>query len=118
MKNLNLLMGLGFAAFSMSAQAQTTIVNLGFENGDTKYTTEGAYTPGGLFGDWINRHEEAVWDEQYADDTHSGEFAFQMVNSSALAGNTWDRGFKVGNLQLKDNTLSTDELECFFVPKG
>jgi len=104
MKNLNLLMGLGFAAFSMSAQAQTTIVNLGFENGDTKYTTEGAYTPGGLFGDWINRHEEDVWDEQYADDTHSGDFAFQMVNSSALAGNTWDRGFKVGNLQLKDNT--------------
>ncbi|MBQ9361974.1 MAG: hypothetical protein IJT97_00985 [Bacteroidaceae bacterium] len=104
MKNLNLLMGLSFAALSMTAQAQTTVVNLGFENGDTKYTTEGAYTPGGTFGDWINRNEEDVWNEQYTDDVHSGEFAFQMLNSDALAGNTWDRGFKVGNLQLKENT--------------
>jgi hypothetical protein len=104
MKNLNLLMGLGFAAISMTAQAQTTVVNLGFENGDTKYTTAGAYTPGGTYGDWINRNDEDVWNEQFTDDVHSGEFAFQMLNSDVLAGNTWDRGFKVGNLQLKENT--------------
>jgi len=104
MKKLNFLMSLGLFAASLAAQAQTTVAGLGFEQGDAKYTTAGAYTPGGTFGDWINRAEGDVWNEQYAEDVHSGEYAMQMQNSTGLNGNTWDRGFKVGNLQLKDNT--------------
>ena len=89
-----------------SMQAQTTIATLGFEDGDTKYTTAGAYTPGGTFGDWVNRLEGDEWTEAYADDVHSGNAAMQMVNDVADdgVGKTWIRGFKVGNLQLKENT--------------
>ena len=97
-------MGLGFAAVSMTAQAQTTIVNLGFEDGDAKYTTETAYTPGGTFGNWVNKQEADVWNEKYTEEVKSGEYAFQMQNTTEYNGNTWDRGFVVGNLQLKDNT--------------
>ena len=104
MKKLDFLMSLGLFAASLTAQAQTTVASLGFEQGDSKYTTAGAYTPGGTFGDWINKAEGDEWNEQFGDDKHSGEFALQMQNATSLTGNTWDRGFKVGNLQLKDNT--------------
>lgn len=87
-----------------SMQAQTKVVSLGFEQGDSKYTTATAYTPGGTFGDWVNRAEGDVWTEAYADDTHSGAAAMQMNNDVTPNGNTWDRGFLMGNLQLKENT--------------
>lgn len=89
---------------TVSASAQTTIASVGFESGDKKYTTETAYTPGGTFGNWINRQENDVWNEQYADETHSGEYAFLMQNDPEHAGARWERGFVMGNLQLKDNT--------------
>ena len=103
MKKINLLMAAGLMA-SASVQAQTTIASVGFEASDSKYTTETAYTPGGTYGNWVNRQEGDVWNEQYADETHSGEFAFQMQNDPEHAGARWERGFVIGNLPLKDNT--------------
>ncbi len=103
MKKLNFLIALGLIS-AATMQAQTPVVSLGFESGDQKYTTEDAYTPGGTYGDWINQAEGDVWSEAFAEDTHSGEYSMQMQNSTAINGNTWDRGFKVGNLKLKDNT--------------
>ena len=103
MKKFNFLMVLGLMA-AASANAQTTVASVGFEPSDQKYTTETAYTPGGIYGDWINRQDEDVWTEPYADDSHSGEYSFRMENTNSYTGNTWDRGFRVGNLQLKDNT--------------
>jgi methionine-rich copper-binding protein CopC len=103
MKKLNFLIALGLIS-AASMQAQTTVVSLGFEAGDQKYTTEEAYTPGGTYGDWVNRNEADEWTEPYAGDNHSGEYSFRMYNTEDLEGNTWDRGFKVGNLQLEDNT--------------
>ena len=103
MKKLNFLIALGLIS-AASMQAQTTVVSLGFESGDQKYTTEDAYTPGGTYGDWINRNDADEWTEPYAGEQHSGEYSFRMVNTEDLEGNTWDRGFKVGNLQLEDNT--------------
>ena len=103
MKKFNLLIAAGLLA-TASVSAQTTIASVGFESGDKKYTTETAYTPGGTYGNWVNRQEGDVWNEQYADETHSGEFAFQMQNDPDHAGARWERGFVIGNLQLKDNT--------------
>ena len=103
MKKINFMIALGLIS-AASMQAQSPVVSLGFESGDQKYTTEDAYTPGGTYGDWINQHEGDVWTEPYADDKHSGEFSFRMQNAEDFEGNTWDRGFKVGNLQLKENT--------------
>lgn len=102
MKKINLIVAGLLATASVSAQ--TTIASVGFESGDKKYTTETAYTPGGTFGNWINRQENDVWNEQYADETHSGEYAFLMQNDPEHAGARWERGFVMGNLQLKDNT--------------
>ena len=59
MKKFNLLMAAGLMSFA-SMQAQTTIASLGFEPSDTKYTTAGALTPGGTFGDWVNVKEGDV----------------------------------------------------------
>ena len=41
MKKFNLLMAAGLMSFA-TVQAQTTIASVGFEPGDTKYTTEEA----------------------------------------------------------------------------
>ena len=103
MKKVNFLIALGLVS-AASMQAQTSVVSLGFESGDQKYTTADAYTPGGMYGDWVNKQETDEWTEPYADDKHSGEFSFRMVNNDGFEGNTWDRGFKIGNLQLEDNT--------------
>lgn len=102
MKKINLIV-VGLLA-TASVSAQTTIASVGFESGDKKYTTETAYTPGGTFGNWVNRQENDVWNEQYADEAHSGEYAFLMQNDPEHAGARWERGFVMGNLQLKDNT--------------
>ncbi len=103
MKKINFLIALGLIS-AASMQAQTTVVSLGFESGDQKYTTSDAYTPGGTYGDWINKQEADEWFEPWSDDKHSGEYSFRMVNTDGFEGNTWDRGFKIGNLQLEDNT--------------
>lgn len=102
MKKFNLLMAAGLMSFA-SMQAQTTIASLGFEPSDTKYTTAGALTPGGTFGDWVNVKEGDVWNEQYQGDQISGEYSFSAENTEE-AGYSWDRGFKIGNLQIKENT--------------
>jgi len=104
MKNKNLMMGLGFAAFSMSMQAQTTIATLGFETGDQKYTTSGSLSKKGTFGDWVNPQENDTWTEQNQDGVHSGDYCLLAENAEGYDGQTWDRGFKIGNLQLKENT--------------
>lgn len=104
MKNLNLLMGLGLAVASSTAQAQTTIVNVGFEPDDAKYTTPWALTPGGTYGDWVNRLENDEWSETSTDDPHSGKYCMEIANEEMVNGNTWQRGFKLGGLNLKDNT--------------
>jgi len=104
MKNLNLLMGLGFAALSMSAQAQT-IVSLGFEEGDaTGKSSQYSLTPGlSKYGDWVNVKDVDQWNEAYAEDARSGEYAFQAVNGET-AGQSWDRGFKIAGIDIKENT--------------
>jgi len=101
MKKFNFLLALGLVS-SISMNAQTTIASVGFETGDAKYTTANAYTPGGTYGDWVNRVDGDVWSETNTN-AHSGEYCMMLQNSSA-AGNTWDRGFKIGNLHLKENT--------------
>lgn len=106
MKKINLLIAAGLLA-SASMQAQvTTIASVGFESGDQKYTTEYAYTPGGTYGNWVNRQENDVWDEQSQDDVNSGEYAFSMQNDAEVAGagQTWLRGFTIGGLKLTENT--------------
>lgn len=102
MKKFNFLIALGLMA-TASMQAQTTVARLGFEVGDEKYTTEGALTPGGTFGDWVNVKAEDYWEEPSTDDPKSGEYCLVAKNGST-AGQTWDRGFKIGNLTIKENT--------------
>jgi len=103
MKKINLLTGLGLWMAALGVQAQSTILSVGFEDGDSKYTTDKAYTPGGLFGDWVNRQEADAWNEKSTDNPHSGTYCMTMNNTNEYAGNTWDRGIKFG-LNLKDNT--------------
>lgn len=103
MKKINLLIAVGLLS-TASMQAQTTIASVGFESGDQKYTTTSAYTPGGTYGNWVNRQDDDVWTEAWDADTHSGEFCMRMENTEAYTGNTWDRGFMIGNLKLKNNT--------------
>lgn len=60
MKKFNLLMAAGLMSFA-TVQAQTTIASVGFEPGDSKYTTEDALTPGGMYGDWVNVKDGDYW---------------------------------------------------------
>lgn len=88
-----------------SMQAQTTIATLGFEDGDaTGKSSQYALTPGlSTFGDWVNVKDVDLWNEKFADEALSGSYCFQGVNGS-IAGNTWDRGFKIAQLPIKENT--------------
>lgn len=104
MKKLNALFSLGFFAASLAASAQTAIVNVGFESTDTKYTTPWAITKGGTYGDWVNIKEGDVWNEASTNDPRTGKYCMEITNDENEAGNTWDRGFKIGGLNLKDNT--------------
>ena len=103
MKKINFLMAIGLMASATAVQAQTKVAQLGFEAGDQKYATDGALSKGGVYGDWVNPKDGDDWNEQSTDDVKSGEYAFQ-IKTSDVAGETWDRGFKVGNLQIKENT--------------
>ena len=88
-----------------SLWAQTTIATLGFESGDEKGKSSAyALTPGlSAFGDWVNVKEDDVWNEQYTEDKKSGEFSLFAQNDFE-AGNSWDRGFKIAKLPIKENT--------------
>ena len=87
-----------------TVQAQTTIASVGFEPGDSKYTTEDALTPGGTYGDWVNVKDGAYWDEQCNGDQVTGEYSLRAENDPTVEGYSWDRGFKIGNLPIKENT--------------
>ena len=90
------------AGACVAANAQ--FAKVGFEAGDTKYVTEEALTPG-TFGDWVNVQIADSWTEQYSDDdTFAGEYCFWAQNGGEGTENTWDRGFKMGNLTLKEHT--------------
>lgn len=104
MRKLNLLIAAGLVA-SASVQAQTIVAELGFEQGDaTGKSSKYSLSPGlSLFGDWVNVKDGDVWAENFADDKVSGEYAFKAVNAEPAA-NSWDRGFKIANVPVKDNT--------------
>lgn len=103
MKKFNLLMAAGLMSFA-TVQAQTTIASVGFEPGDSKYTTEDALTPGGTYGDWVNVKDGDYWDEQCNGDQVTGEYSLRAENDPTVEGYSWDRGFKIGNLPIKENT--------------
>ncbi|MBR2630711.1 MAG: hypothetical protein IKD25_04195 [Bacteroidaceae bacterium] len=103
MKKINLLMAAGLMSFA-TVQAQTTIASVGFEPGDSKYTTEDALTPGGTYGDWVNVKDGDYWDEQCNGDQVTGEYSLRAENDPTVEGYSWDRGFKIGNLPIKENT--------------
>lgn len=110
MKKLNLLMGLGLFAASLTAQAQTVIYQNGFENADKpevgKYSSKYAVTPGkSIWGDWVNPQDADIWTEQAKGDAHSGEYCFSAENGYKDGeAYSWDRGFKIANLPIKENT--------------
>lgn len=85
--------------------AQTTIATLGFEAGDEKgKSSEYALTPGeSKFGDFVNVKDEDSWDEECTDEPKSGQFCL-FAENGATAGNSWDRGFKIAKLPIKENT--------------
>ncbi|MBQ0103853.1 MAG: hypothetical protein KBS99_06765, partial [Prevotellaceae bacterium] len=95
------LFTLALLAGSMAMAQAQVLASLGFEDGDNTYPYLGTT---GTYGDWVNRQEIDDWTEKYTADKHSGEYCFSADNGSSYNGQTWDRGFKVGNLQLKDNT--------------
>ena len=104
MKKFYLAMAAAWLGAS-SLQAQTTIATLGFENGDVEGRSSAyALTPQlSKFGDFVNVKEDDQWVEQSSDDSKSGEFSLLADNCSE-AGNTWDRGFKIAKLSIKENT--------------
>lgn len=93
------LMGAG------SLFAQTTIATLGFEAGDDKgKSSEYALTPGeSKFGDFVNVKDEDSWDEECTDEPKSGQYCL-FAENGASNGNSWDRGFKIAKLPIKENT--------------
>ena len=111
MKKRNFLMMLGLLGFGVTANAQTVIASLGFEEGEEqKYLNPDSV---GKYPDWsadhINLGKEDVWNEDYTDDVHSGTYALQVNNagmssSNSATGNAWDRGLKLRNLQIKPET--------------
>lgn len=86
--------------------ANAQLAKTGFESGDGKYKTEEGLTQGeGItFGDWVNVQGEDYWEEQCDDDSFSGEYSFCATNGGSGDEFTWNRGFKVGNLTLKEHT--------------
>ena len=103
MKKFYILFVLGLMC-TASMLAQKTIASCGFEPGDSRYTTSWAYTPGGTYGNWVNKQSFDEWVEPYDGESHSGEYSFMMENDDQLVGNTWDRGFVMGNIPLNNNT--------------
>lgn len=92
------------AGACVAANAQ--LAKTGFESGDGKYKTEEGLTQGDgiTFGDWVNVQGEDSWNEQCNDDSFTGEYSFCAENGGVGDEFTWNRGFKVGNLTLKEHT--------------
>lgn len=95
-------------ATSMFAQAQQ-IFSFGFEDADKGRDVHCQYSltprPQGL-GDWVNIQEGDEWDEQATDEAaHSGTYGLSVLNESAedAACYSWNRGFKLANLPIKEN---------------
>lgn len=88
------------------AQAQK-IVDFGFEDADKgkSYHCQYALTPrpDGL-GDWVNVHEAVgdQWIEQSVEAARTGQYGLQVLNSAEGSANSWDRGFKLANLPVKE----------------
>ena len=93
-----------FAAVGLSTNAQQ-ILKIGFESDEPKgvYTTKDSTQFAGFFADHINLQADDTWNEQ-GTDAHSGEYALEVDNTNTFKGNPWDRGFKIRNIQLEDNT--------------
>lgn len=88
------------ACNAMNAQV---IAQLGFEAGEEgTYVTEEATNPG-TFGDLVNKKDGDTWEEDCGD-TEFGDACLHMDNVGDANGETWDRGFKMGNLQFDNNT--------------
>lgn len=103
------LLSLGMALFAAGAVAQVTFpVKVGFENADKtdKYHCQYALTPGvSEFGDWVNPHTDNndLWEEQNSGEQVNGDYCFMAQNNGEKM-NPWDRGFKLANLPIKENT--------------
>lgn len=111
MKRFYMTLAAGVLALG-SVTAQTTIATLGFEPGDVKgrssqysltVLNNGGENPS-TYGDWVNQKGVDAWTEAFADEKHSGEYAFRAVNGAVDAPQSWDRGFKIAGLPLKEET--------------
>lgn len=105
MKKALLSLGLGLLATAASAQV-TFPVRIGFENADKSDLYHSKYANNvdlSEFGDWVNPHQDVdIWTEQAQDDAKNGQYCFMAQNTDKL--NPWDRGFKLANLPIKENT--------------
>lgn len=105
MKKALLSLGLGLLATAASAQVSFP-VRIGFENADKSALYHSKYANNvGLseFGDWVNPHQDTdVWTEQAQGEQKNGDYCFMAQNTDKL--NPWDRGFKLANLPIKENT--------------
>ncbi len=102
-----LTLGMGLFAAATASLAQVTFpVKIGFENADKsdKYHSKYANNVGlSEFGDWVNPHADTDnWIEQNQGEQKNGEYCFMAQNTDKL--NPWDRGFKLANLPIKENT--------------
>lgn len=123
MKKNYLLIAAGLlCAVTMQAQRRV-VASLGFEDDDPKYTTTYSLTAleerpswwgednanvngkdvGFIHGDWVNCKNTDQWTEKYDINPHSGEFCFQAMNHGSKL-NPWDRGFKIGLEDVKEET--------------
>lgn len=103
MKKTLLAMGLGL--FATASVAQVTFpVKMGFENADKtedyhcKFANKVKVSE---FGDWVNPQDVDNWQEQSTEAALNGDYGFLVAND-AEKKNPWDRGFKLGNLPIKD----------------
>ncbi len=107
MAKKSLLLTLGLVA-AVSAGAQTKIATVGFEDGEVtgdQYRSKYRLSPEkGTIGDWVNVKEGDTWVEQSSTDAHSGEYALYAGNYASDETFSWDRGFKIANLPIKEHT--------------
>lgn len=96
-------MGMGLVATASVAQV-TFPVKMGFENADKSdaYHCKFANKVGlSEFGDWVNPQDVDNWIEQSDKEAKSGDYCF-MAQNDVEKKNPWDRGFKLGNLPIKE----------------
>lgn len=100
MKKINYLWAI--ALFGLATTTNAQIVSLGFEDGDTSYADPDSASFAEFYGDHINLYSGDVWTEK-STDSYTGSYALEAINDDNV-GNYWDRGFKLRNLQISDNT--------------